>query len=102
MGMTCTNQGTTTKTIAEMTPKERAVLFLSFYNQEYADYKVQIAMGNLTEAAKETLRTKKGILTRVYPFIQSYDLAVAEGRTPEATLMPMIIGLLNQIGAKIQ
>lgn len=100
VGMTC-NQGKI-KTIAEMTPKERATLFMSTYNKEYYDYKAQIVMGNLTPEAKATLKKKKDILIKVYPFIQQYDLAVAGGQQPEASLMPMIINLLNQIGGNLK
>lgn len=101
LAMTCTKEGKV-KTYAEFTPEEKAYTFLASYNKAYNDYKVQVAKGTaLTEKEKATLRKKKELLTKVYPAIQAYDMAVSGKVSPDASWEPLILQYLDELGTRI-
>lgn len=80
-----------------MTPKEKATWMLSIYNAQYDDYLVQAARTDLTEEEKKILRSKKEIMTEVYPAIELYAGYANSGVLPGDELETLIISRLNQL-----
>lgn len=86
------------KPITEMAPKEKATWMLGVYNAQYKDYQQQAAMADsLTEEAREVMRAKKEILTKVYPLIKMYNGYVDTGVLPDKEVEEQIITLLNSL-----
>lgn len=94
--------GITVKPYSEMTPKEKMIFLYKSYNKQYKDYKIQVAKTNLTENEKIILRGRKDALTKIYPLIQSADLALIEGKPFDPTNEKLIIDYLRQLGTKLQ
>jgi len=90
----------TTKPFNQWSPKEKATWFLGLYNAEFDDYQLQASSPNLTDAQKNILRTKKQILTQVYPMIGTYASLTNSGGVPSPELELQIMQLLNQLAAK--
>ena len=99
--MGCATLGITVKPYSEMTAKEKVAFLMKSYNKVYEDYKVQAASPNLTEPEKAALRTKKEVLTYVYPLIQALDLALVEGKPFDSSTEALIISGLRKLGTKI-
>lgn len=89
------------KSFTSMSPKEKATFFMGTYNRQYADYKVQVAMPNLTVDQKKVLTIRKQVLTQVYPLISTYDLAVASGQSTTKLQEDAIMALFNQLASLI-
>lgn len=116
------------KTPDEMTPKEKAAFFLSMYNKQFDGYldtiidpalpfaerealKESIKDGavlpadkmnpNLTNEQKDILRTKKEIMTEVYPLISLYTSYAESGSVPSAETETQIISLLDRLAATV-
>jgi ABC-type glycerol-3-phosphate transport system substrate-binding protein len=85
------------QSFSDMTPKQKVTIMMGIYNAQYDDYKLKVAIPNLTEEEKQVLRTKKQVLTQVYPLIQSYDLIQAAGGTPTAEAEANIMQLLSNL-----
>ncbi len=86
---------------SKMTPKQKAIWYMGMYNRQYADYKTQVAMPNLTADQKKVLTIRKQILTQVYPLISTYDLAVASGQPTTRAQEDAIMALFNQLTSLI-
>lgn len=85
------------KTYKDMTPKEKSTYFMGIYNKQYADTLAMANTPNLTEDQKKVVRTKKEILTKAWPMIQTYDAIAAGGGTPSADAEAAINNLINQL-----
>jgi len=92
--MSCAHGG---KSFTEMTPVEKATWMLSVYNAQYADYQFQSARTDLDEERKEVLRTKKKILSEVYPMISVYSGYAGSGVIPAVDLENAIIVNLERL-----
>ena len=99
--MGCATLGIGTSDPSQMTPKQLSTFFMGIYNRQYADYKTQIAMPNLTVDQKKILATRKAVLIQVYPLIATYDLTVASGQPTTKVQEAAIMALLNQLGTLI-
>ena len=84
----------------KMTPKQFSAYAMATYNTQYEDYKLEVAKPNLTEEQKKILRQKKVILTTAYPLIQTFDLAVVEGKPIDLALQTRILDLISQLVTK--
>ncbi len=89
------------KSFTSMTPKEKATFFMGTYNRQYADYKTQVAIPNLTADQKKVLTIRKQVLTQVYPLISTYDLAVASGQPTTRAQEDAIMALFNQLAGLV-
>ncbi len=85
----------------KMSPKQKATYFMGVYNRQYADYKTQVAMPNLTADQKKMLTIRKQVLTQVYPLISTYDLAVASGQPTTRAQEDAIMALFNQLASLV-
>ncbi|MBU0907404.1 MAG: hypothetical protein KKE05_04585 [Nanoarchaeota archaeon] len=94
--------GITVKPYSDMTPKEKMIFLYKSYNKQYEDYKIQVAKPNLTENEKIILRGRKDALTKIYPLIQSADLALVEAKPFDPANEKLIIDYLRQLGTKLQ
>lgn len=97
----CTAMKEMGKTVAEMTPKQKAAWMMSSYSDQYDDYLAKVALPNLSNEEKQVLRAKKKVLTTIYPLIQAYDMAVASDRPPTeestAEIMKLIADLASMV-----
>lgn len=89
------------KSFSSMSPKEKATFFMGTYNRQYADYKTQVAMPNLSADQKKVLTIRKQVLTQVYPLISTYDLAVASGQATTKAQEDAIMLLFNQLAGLV-
>ena len=87
------------KTIAEMTPKERATWMFGVYNSQARDYKQMVKRTDLTNDQKQVLREKKKIAQKVWPLINTYRTYVNSGAVPTREVEDEIIGLINDLTA---
>jgi hypothetical protein len=104
------------KSFAQMSPTEKASYMMSVYNSQYNDYMSQVGYTKndagqwippavppeLTEAQKNTLRSKKDLLTKVYKAIQLYKGQMQFGGIPSMETEQQIMDMLNQMGGLIQ
>ena len=93
----CAGPQQPTQSFSDMTPKQKATWMMGVYNAQYDDYKLKVSLPNLTNEEKSILRTKKDVLTQVYPLIQAYDMAQAGGGVPSATTERQITGMLTML-----
>lgn len=70
---------------------------MSMYNAQYDDYQLTAAIPDLSEDQKEILRTKKEIITEVYPMIQIYISYAESGTIPSVETETLIIQQLNRL-----
>jgi uncharacterized cupredoxin-like copper-binding protein len=84
----------------EMNSKQKATWMNEVYSFQYDDYKMMAAMPNLTENQKKAMRTKKKVLTEVWPLINLYSGYVDTGIIPAVELESQIMSLLNRLIAK--
>lgn len=94
---------TGTKPYEQMTAKEKSVYFMSIYNKQFDDTMSMATTPDLPDTAKQVVKVKKELLTKVKPLIGAYDLLVAGGGIPTAQQEADIIALINQLataGAK--
>jgi hypothetical protein len=89
------------KPVAEMTPKEKATFFMSIYSDQAENYKTLAASPDLTDAQKTVLRTKKQIMTEVYPLISLYSDYVDAGAVPDAAVETQIIDYLDRLARTV-
>ena len=82
---------------SEQTSKDRLVWMLGIYNAQDRDYRSMAALPSLTPAQVKVLKTKKEIMTQVYPLIDAYRVTVEAGGTPSAQTEQMILDLLNRL-----
>jgi hypothetical protein len=87
---------------SERTPQEKAYSVLAFYNEQFSDTMNMALRGNeLTEEQKRVVRTKKAVLTKVYPLIQVYINYIGQGTVPPAETEAMILNYLNELGGRL-
>ncbi len=88
------------KSIADMTHKEKAILFNKLYVAQYDDY-MKMAAWPTTEEQKKVMREKKKFFITIQPLLLEYSNLVAMGLKPTPALEATIIDLLNKLGAKV-
>jgi PBP1b-binding outer membrane lipoprotein LpoB len=93
----CTQASNVVKTFKDMTPKEKSTYFMGIYNRQFNDTMVLANTPNLSEEQKKVVRTKKDILTRMYPAISTYDQVAVAGGTPSAEIEAGIQILIEQL-----
>lgn len=93
----CTQAGNVATTFQKMTPKEKSTYFMGVYNRQFNDTMVLANTPNLSEEQKKVVRTKKDILTRMYPAISTYDQVAVAGGTPSAEIEAGIQILIEQL-----
>lgn len=89
------------KPIAEMTPKEKATFFMSVYSDQAENYKTLVASPDLTDAQRDVMRTKKQIMTEVYPLIMLYSGYVDAGAVPDAAVETQIVDYLDRLARTV-
>jgi hypothetical protein len=95
--MGCAGMQAPQQSFEDMTPKQKATWMMGVYNAQFDDYKLKVALPNLTNDEKAVLRAKREILTQVYPLIQAYDMTQASGGTPTVTAERQVTSMLNQL-----
>jgi len=90
------------KTWADRSSQEKAYSIMALYNQQYKDTMSMALAGDaLTDEQKDVVRTKKKILSKVYPLIMAYVEYIDHGAIPTVEMEAMILNYLNQLGGKI-
>jgi len=97
------------KSFTDMSPKEKATYFYGIYNRQYSDYMSQVGYAKqgeewvkvsdpeLSDELKDILKTKKNLLSQVYPLIQLYDNQLQFNGTPSPATEQQIYDLLNKL-----
>lgn len=86
---------------AERSPREKALVILQTYNSEYQNTMTMALRTDLTDAQKQIVRTKKEILTQLYPLVKVYLGVVEAGGIPSAMNEQEILNLIDQLGGKL-
>ncbi len=93
----------------EWSPEEFGTTIMISYNTAYADYWESLGYSlidgeytktrevNLTPNEKEYLRRKKDLLTKVWPLIKTYNVAIQLGEEPPTDLVSDIMVILTDI-----
>jgi len=98
------------KSLSEMSDKEKSVIMMDIYNQQFTDYMTKTGYTKIgdkwektgeiidfTEDQKDIMRKKKEILTNVYPLITLYDSYVANNRQIDLATEQQIFALLDEL-----
>lgn len=72
------------KSLGEMTPLEKATLAAGIYNDKVDDYRIKVALPNLSPAEKTVLQTEYQIFQKAWPMIDAYYKA-AKGTGPSVS-----------------
>lgn len=78
-----------------LTPKGKAALALSTYNDAYDSYKQEVQMPNLSEQSKEMLREKKKALRSLYEILRIYTRYVNNGVLPPQKISEALVNALK-------
>jgi hypothetical protein len=90
------------KSFVEQSPTERATWMMGIYNSQYRDYMNVVSQPNLSDTQKDILKTKKQILTELYPLIGVYaDMVAADPSIPpDRETEDKILALINRLLVK--
>jgi len=78
-----------------MTPKGRAAIALSVYNNAYDSYLTEVKTPDLSKQSKDLLRKKKKALTALHATLKAYTGYVQSGQVPPAEIDATLQALLR-------
>jgi len=79
-----------------MTPKGRAAMALSVYNNAYDSYLSEVKTPDLSKQSKDLLRKKKKALTALHATLKTYTGYIQTGQVPPAEIDATLQSLLLQ------
>ena len=80
------------KSLEEMTPREKATLAMSIYNERVESYKTRVALPDLSLAEKKILNAEYEMFNKLWPAIDIYYRASTD---PTITVTSEVIKQVN-------